>query len=229
MVNQDKILFFSCFPSGLCLFSFPESFDMNKTLLITGVVAAAAIAASIATFAISGSRPSPNSPPPPAVQAELFPTHENAGPQTPRVATGTFDPRGNPVSVSCSSCHSTREPNREIRAAEQLAEFHQGLRFAHGGLSCLSCHNADNYETLRLADGAAVEYSNARMLCTQCHTRQGQDFERGLHGGMKGFWDLTRGPRQRNSCLDCHDAHHPAFPEVLPVFPPRDRFQPVEH
>ena len=33
------------------------------------------------------------------------------------------------------------------RAGEELKEFHQGLAYVHGGQSCLSCHNAANYDT----------------------------------------------------------------------------------
>ena len=49
------------------------------------------------------------------------------------------------------------------------------------------------------------------------------DLERGLHGGMNGHWDLTRGGRTRNTCVNCHDPHTPKFPQVLPVLSPRDR------
>jgi hypothetical protein len=202
---------------------------MKRILAGAGFLALAAIVAgALASFSPS---PSPDPQPPTASEslAELFPVQVNPGPCTPRVATGQLDFKGTPITVSCSSCHSTREPNREIRAAEQLNEFHRGLHFAHGSLSCLSCHHSDDYDSLRLADGSSIGYAEATRLCTQCHNRQGRDFERGLHGGMTGFWDRTRGPRQRHSCLDCHDAHQPAFPEMAPVFPPRDRFAPAAH
>jgi hypothetical protein len=40
---------------------------------------------------------------------------------------------------------------------------------------------------------------------------------------MNGHWDLTKGGRIRNNCINCHDPHHPKFPLVQPVLPPRDR------
>ena len=40
---------------------------------------------------------------------------------------------------------------------------------------------------------------------------------------MNGHWDLTKGGRLRNNCVNCHDPHHPAYPLVQPVLPPRDR------
>lgn len=142
---------------------------------------------------------------------------------TPKVATGLTNFHGEPVMAACASCHTTTTPNREIRAGSDLKKFHQGLKYAHGELSCLSCHNADNYQTLRLADGRALDFTESMTLCSQCHGPQRRDYDMGLHGGMNGHWDLRRGGRTRNTCINCHDPHAPAFPLVLPVLPPRDR------
>jgi hypothetical protein len=141
----------------------------------------------------------------------------------PRVATGLTNFHGQPVMASCGSCHATTTPNVQIRRAEDLQQFHQGLNYAHGELTCLSCHNADNYEQLRLADSRPVEFTDSMTLCSQCHGSQRRDYDRGLHGGMTGYWDLRRGGRTRNTCVNCHDPHAPAFPLVMPVPPPRDR------
>jgi nitrate reductase cytochrome c-type subunit len=144
-----------------------------------------------------------------------------AGP--PAVPSGLTDHQGDSVQVTCGACHTTTQPNLAIRSGEQLEQFHQGLHYAHGSLSCLSCHNAEDYDTLRLADGSPVEFGDVMQLCGQCHGPQLRDYERGLHGGMTGYWDLTRGPRHRHNCITCHDPHAPAYPLVHPVFPPRDR------
>lgn len=137
------------------------------------------------------------------------------------VDSGRRDAKGQPILLACATCHDTREPQTLITSAADLDEFHQGLRYAHGSLSCLSCHNADDYNTLKRADGSAVPFSASMNLCAQCHGPQFRDYQNGSHGGMTGHWDLTRGGRTRNSCIDCHDAHHPAYPMVMPVFPPR--------
>ncbi len=141
----------------------------------------------------------------------------------PKVATGLTNVQGEPVLASCGSCHATTGPNLETRSAADLDQFHQGLKYAHGNLTCLSCHNEKNYDTLRLADSRRVEFSDAMTLCSQCHGPQRRDYDMGLHGGMNGYWDLTKGGRTRNTCINCHDPHAPAFPLVRPVFPPRDR------
>ncbi|MBK8476144.1 MAG: hypothetical protein IPL39_07455 [Opitutaceae bacterium] len=146
-----------------------------------------------------------------------------SGPATPKVLTNALNHGGEPVPVACATCHTTRTPNLALRAGEDLKEFHQGLAYQHGAQSCLSCHNATNYDTLRRADGTSVDYPRVIELCAQCHGPQYRDFRAGAHGGMTGHWDLACGPRERNTCVDCHDPHAPAFPKVRPVFAPIDR------
>lgn len=142
----------------------------------------------------------------------------------PRVDTGRKDAHGASITVACGTCHATSQPRRETRSAVDLDEFHQGLQYAHGTLTCLSCHDATNYDQLRLADGRGLPFTEAMSLCAQCHGPQYRDYTHGSHGGMTGYWDLSRGPRERNHCVDCHDPHAPRYPEVRPAFPlPPDR------
>lgn len=144
--------------------------------------------------------------------------------EAPRVDLGVTDTSGNSVTAACVTCHAPGTPNQQNRIASDLKEFHQGLSFAHGQVSCLSCHNANDYDSLRLADGTSIAYSDVMTLCAQCHGPQTRDYKHGAHGGMTGHWDLSRGPRERNNCVDCHDPHAPAFPKMNPTFKPRDRF-----
>lgn len=144
------------------------------------------------------------------------------------VTTTTLDPHGQPVSLQCAACHGVRAANPATSQSTDLDEFHQGIKFAHGQLTCISCHNAnDNYSSLRLADGRSVPFSDSMTLCAQCHGTQYRDYQHGSHGGMTGHWDLARGGRERNHCLHCHDAHAPKYPTFTPVAAPRDRFHPV--
>lgn len=146
------------------------------------------------------------------------------GPATPRADLGVTDQHGEAVTAACSTCHTNRTANTTNRQTADLDEFHQSLAFSHNDLSCLSCHNPDNYDSLRLADGTPVEYSDVIKLCAQCHGPQYRDYQHGAHGGMTGYWDLSRGPRFRNNCVDCHHPHTPQFPKMRPTFKPRDRF-----
>lgn len=143
---------------------------------------------------------------------------------TPTVATDARDGLGRPVTVSCSTCHRARPPVVETGRTRHPEDFHQGLTYAHGKLSCLACHHRDDYDRLTLADGTSLAFRDAIQLCGQCHGPQYRDYQHGSHGGMTGYWDLSRGPRERNHCVDCHDAHAPAIAPVHPVFAPHDRF-----
>ncbi|MGB7326730.1 MAG: hypothetical protein WBD31_17780 [Rubripirellula sp.] len=148
----------------------------------------------------------------------------------PLVEMAAIDPQGRGGSVACSTCHSIRKPNVDNRTSATLDEFHQGFQFNHGTIACYSCHNSQNADSLRLADGTQVEFADVMTLCSQCHSKQAESFAHGAHGGMNGFWDLSRGPQTKNNCIDCHDPHAPAFPKMIVDFKPRDRFNdPVDH
>jgi hypothetical protein len=134
------------------------------------------------------------------------------------------DPLGRTGTVACSTCHSVREPNLANRIPADLDQFHQSMQFAHGDLACYACHNPADADTLHLADGSVIEYPDLMTLCAQCHGSQTRDYQHGAHGGMNGYWDLSRGPRNRNHCIDCHDPHVPRFPSMTPTFKPKDRF-----
>jgi hypothetical protein len=142
----------------------------------------------------------------------------------PRVFTGIKDANGNDVTVSCSTCHSVREPDFGNNTDADLDEFHGTIVVDHGQISCLSCHNPFDYDSLKLADGRRVEYSEVMTLCGQCHGPQLREYMNGAHGGMSGYWDLSRGPRNKNNCVDCHYPHLPQFPKMQPTFKPADRF-----
>ena len=151
-----------------------------------------------------------------------------AGP--PAIRTGTFDEKGNPVSVACATCHTTTPANPDAKLGTSLRMFHQSLVGAHGKLACNACHNpADGYATLRLADGKALPYPEVMTLCSQCHGPQARDYQHGAHGGMTGFWDRSKGGRERMNCVDCHPAHAPKYPIVQPAQGPNDRFQTGGH
>lgn len=156
-------------------------------------------------------------------KAALHPVVIKPGPATPRLDTGLKDAAGHAITAACSTCHSTTTPNVARSTAHDLFQAHSGLNYNHGNLTCLSCHNASNYDALHLADGRSVAFPDVMTLCAQCHGTAMRDYNNGSHGGMHGHWDLTKGGRVRNNCVNCHDPHHPKFPLVQPVLPPRDR------
>lgn len=186
-------------------------------------------AAGLAVWAVVAASAKNSSPTPtsgtrdPDRATHLYPVIVRHPVGAPRIPTGATNHLGEIVLVGCGACHTTTTPNSDARSSADLDQFHQGLNYLHGNLTCLSCHNSTNYDTLRLADSRPIEFKDVMTLCSQCHGPQRRDYDRGLHGGMNGYWDLTRGGRMRNGCTQCHDPHAPAFPLVLPVLPPRDR------
>jgi hypothetical protein len=151
------------------------------------------------------------------VAGELHPIEYVVPRESPRVATAQQG-----VVLRCSSCHSVKPPNPAARRGDDLVHFHQGLRTAHGELTCLSCHDSRDYDRLRQADLTPVAFPDVMTLCRQCHGPQARDYDHGSHGGMTGYWDRSRGKRVRNACTVCHDPHAPAFVGMMPAPGPRD-------
>ncbi len=182
---------------------------------ITALLAPAAIA-----LACCGSDPPRALRPPPGPPTGRIEIHQPE--RLTSIASDQRDALGRPLRVACVTCHSQRVPTTLPSTVTELDEFHQGLRFEHGALSCGSCHVAGDQRSLRRADGTMIDMRDAMDLCRQCHGPQTRDYDHGSHGGMTGHWDLSVGGRVRNHCVDCHDPHTPAFQPSLPVLPPRD-------
>jgi len=149
--------------------------------------------------------------------ASRFEVHVAKPTGSPRVATDRVDALGRPVTVGCATCHSLGLGDGTRTMGATLTQFHQALVTRHGTLACRSCHEAPDYANLHLADGTTLPFTEVQTLCRQCHGPQGRDFDRGSHGGMNGYWDLTRGPRERHACTTCHDPHAPAYVGMIPA------------
>lgn len=159
----------------------------------------------------------------PEAEAELHPVRIHEPAVLQRVAVSEDGP-----GVLCATCHEA--DGLEVAMPESDDDAlgpHAGLRFAHGSVACAACHAEEDVTALHLADGRTIEMRDAMTLCAQCHGPQFRDYQHGSHGGMRGYWDRTRGERQRNHCVDCHDPHAPAYPSYLPMPAPRDRVRPV--
>lgn len=205
---------------------------MPRTLILTGrLLVAACLLTGFAAGCQqqeSGAEPTQTTIAVNPGTTKLFPVVIRQPPSSHGIPTGTMDAHGQPVSLKCFSCHSVRESNPHTSQSTDLDEFHQGLKMAHGQLTCISCHDAkDGYSSLKLADGRILAFSESMTLCAQCHGPQFGDYQHGSHGGMTGHWDLTKGGRTRNHCLHCHDPHAPKYPQFSPVAGPRDRFHPA--
>ncbi len=206
-------------------------FKKHPALAWLGLVVFTSLCSLAVVWAQKVSAPSAKSATAPATaEPILHPVTIKPGPATPRLDTGLKDAKGNVITAACSNCHSTTTPNITRNTVDDLFQAHRGLNYHHGNLTCLSCHNAKDYDTIHLADGRSVAFPDVMNLCAQCHGTAMRDYNHGSHGGMNGHWDLTKGGRVRNNCINCHDPHMPKFPIVKPVLPPRDRISvPTKH
>lgn len=160
--------------------------------------------------------------------ASRYPVTIHAPVALESIETGTTDPTGRAIRIRCESCHTLQGLVTEPPVQPSDAKGpHVGLEFAHGTLQCVACHLPNKPSDARLATGESIPMTQAMQLCRQCHGTHARDYDYGAHGGMQGYWDLSRGPRVRNNCVDCHDPHRPKFEQFQPMPPPRDRFKPA--
>jgi len=194
---------------------------MNRLFPLVGVV----LGLGLSILAVSAGE-SDTSAPAPKTQATqaTHPIRVQVPSDVGQVDSGLVDINGRAIGVGCATCHESHSQNPTLERAEDFSEFHTDMKMAHGDQSCFACHDRESRDLLRMADGRTLAFAEAQTLCSQCHGPQARDWANGSHGGMKGYWDLTRGPRERGSCMSCHDSHSPAWPQVIPVFKPKDRF-----
>ncbi|NJC88364.1 MAG: hypothetical protein FIB02_07510 [Desulfuromonas sp.] len=116
----------------------------------------------------------------------------------------------------CSNCHAEIKPDLRRR---ELRDEHGAiaLRHAAGQLWCLDCHHAENRDTLRLATGESLPFTESYRLCGQCHGEKLRDWQSGIHGRRTGHWN---GDKQYLLCTGCHNPHDPQFKPLTPMPPP---------
>lgn len=116
----------------------------------------------------------------------------------------------------CSDCHLDRIPNAQRR---EMVEMHDDIIFDHDSENrwCLSCHDVDTRDSLRLASGKLLGFNESYKLCGQCHGPKLRDWKLGIHGKRTGEWN---GKKQYFLCVHCHDPHSPKFKALTPMPPP---------
>lgn len=118
---------------------------------------------------------------------------------------------GQMTQYPCSSCHI--EPLAELQATQSGTEprAHWEIAVDHADASvmtCTTCHNSDNMNTLRTVTGDTIEFDHSYQLCAQCHSNVAADWVGGAHGKRVGGWTP---PRVVNNCVDCHNPHEPQW------------------
>ncbi len=116
----------------------------------------------------------------------------------------------------CSECHKGNKVNNEKR---RLKTKHADLKLDHGDgrFWCEGCHDGKRMDDLFTINGKAVDMDLGYLLCGQCHFREMEDWQHGVHGKRIGFWT---GVRVFRTCTECHNAHSPGIKPYTPDPPP---------
>jgi len=120
----------------------------------------------------------------------------------------------------CSSCHQWVKSDPSPR---NLKKPHDGFQLDHGlhgkgSFWCFTCHDLQGSGGLRTLEGEKLDFNDAYILCSQCHSRQARDWVYGAHGKRVSGW---QGKRQVLNCTACHYQHRPGLkprePKTGPV------------
>ena len=147
---------------------------------------------------------------------ELLPEVEAAGNSDPEGIYRVRQPLAYEDYFPCSDCHADMEVNLERR---QLEEMHGEILLNHGPIDrwCFDCHNPDDRDSLRLANGTLIGFDESYRLCGQCHGTIFRDWREGIHGRREGYWN---GAKSYQLCAHCHNPHAPRFQPIAPLPPP---------
>jgi len=121
-----------------------------------------------------------------------------------------------PALYPCMNCHASKPPDPTPR---KLTGMHSDIVFHHDEEHrwCFGCHNPDDRNYLRLADGRLIEFKDHFELCGQCHGTIYRDWRVGIHGKRTGDWN---GEKRYWVCVNCHNPHKPKFGQLTPEPPP---------
>lgn len=119
----------------------------------------------------------------------------------------------------CMDCHGEKDlpPNPERRTLE---DKHTNIKLVNHDEDhrwCLDCHDLNDRDSLHLAGGEKVPFTESYRLCGQCHGPQLRDWKIGIHGKRTGFWN---GAKRYLLCVNCHNPHSPRFAALKPLPPP---------
>jgi len=125
--------------------------------------------------------------------------------------------KGNIESFNCSECHTKSLQELEDGRSGKKAHWDISLKHAdENTMNCATCHIDNDMDNLKSLTNNIIDFNNSYTLCSQCHTKEFQDWKGGAHGKQLESWAP---PRLSNTCVNCHDPHDPHFETRFP-----DRF-----
>ncbi len=177
----------------------------------TKLITLVAVVLAVSFLSLNSHAISSDSPKPPSQQTGKYGTSD-----TPKYFVPP--PPFSEDIFPCSDCHEDMEVNHRRRKLEdEHVEISEMFNHASEQRWCLDCHNPDNRDVLRLANGDLVSFEESYNLCGQCHGTIFRDWKAGIHGKRTGEWN---GRKQYRLCVHCHNPHSPKFKPLKPMPPP---------
>ena len=118
-------------------------------------------------------------------------------------------------SYDCNECHS--KPISELKGKGHGQKAHWDLTLVHANektMNCATCHDESNMNELKSLTGTKIDFNNSYNTCTQCHSKQFNDWKGGAHGKRIKSW---ASPRASLTCVNCHNPHNPSFDSRWPA------------
>jgi hypothetical protein len=116
--------------------------------------------------------------------------------------------------LECTECHEDQDPSEFARRELTLDHTDIVLKHDERNRWCLDCHDAENRNMFRLANGRLVPPEESFRLCGQCHGDKFRDWRAGVHGRRTGQWN---GKKTYLVCVHCHNPHQPQFQPIPPM------------
>ena len=119
-------------------------------------------------------------------------------------------------SYACTECH-TKPLSEMQKNNESYKKAHWNISLNHANantMNCITCHDGKNMDNLQSLTGNQIDFNNSYTLCSQCHTKQFDDWKGGAHGKRIGGWAP---PRASLTCVNCHNPHKPHIESKWPV------------
>lgn len=118
-------------------------------------------------------------------------------------------------SYACTECHT--KPLDQMQNTTAGKKAHWDIKLNHANekiMNCITCHDGNNMDNLKSLTGSTIDFNNSYNLCSQCHSKQFDDWKGGAHGKNISGWAP---PRASLACVNCHNPHKPHFETRWPA------------
>lgn len=118
-------------------------------------------------------------------------------------------------SYACNECHT--ESLDKLENKEDTKNAHWDIKLNHADkntMNCMTCHDENNMNDLKSLTAVNIDFNNSYNQCSQCHSKQFNDWKGGAHGKNIGGWTS---PRATFNCVNCHNPHKPHFESRWPA------------